>query len=126
MTKAEQILKAVSAELDVDAVALARSKSRGRKCSADARRLSYLLIRELTPMSLPEIGALFGRDHTTVLQMVRKTRRDIEFDRRLREVYERVRGRFSGPLQELEWINAEIHRLRARAEALVAAATVAA
>ncbi len=46
------------------------------------------LCSELTNLSLPKVGALFGgRDHTTVLYAVEKVKRLIQTDR---EIFERV------------------------------------
>lgn len=40
------------------------------------RQLAYLLCKEMTPFSLPQIGARFGgRDHTTILSGIRKIER---------------------------------------------------
>ena len=48
--------------------------SRGRAL-VTARQIAMYLCRELTDLSLPKIGALFGgRDHTTVMHADRKIR----------------------------------------------------
>jgi len=53
-----------------------------------ARQIAMYLCRELTDLSLPKIGVLFGgRDHTTVLHAVEKIRRIMTTDR---EVFDRV------------------------------------
>ncbi len=43
-----------------------KSKNKQRRI-ADARQVSMYLIREMTDLSLPRIGEIFNRDHTTVL-----------------------------------------------------------
>jgi chromosomal replication initiator protein len=53
-----------------------------------SRQVAMYLCRELTDLSLPKIGNLFGgRDHTTVMHAVEKIRRLMETDR---EVFDRV------------------------------------
>ena len=53
-----------------------------------ARQIAMYLCRELTNLSLPKVGALFGgRDHTTVLYAVEKVKRLIQTDR---DIFERV------------------------------------
>ena len=53
-----------------------------------ARQIAMYLCRELTDLSLPKVGALFGgRDHTTVLYAVEKVKRLIQTDR---DIFERV------------------------------------
>ncbi len=53
-----------------------------------SRQVAMYLCRELTDLSLPKIGALFGgRDHTTVLHAIEKIRRVMTTDR---EVFDRV------------------------------------
>ena len=56
------------------------SKKRVRSL-ARPRQVAMALAKELTPMSLPEIGEAFGgRDHTTVLHACRKVRELVEAD----------------------------------------------
>ncbi len=42
------------------------------KGTAEARQVAVYLIRKLTNLSLPDIGAEFSRDHTTILYAIRK------------------------------------------------------
>jgi len=60
-----------------------------------ARQLAIYLSRELTASSLPEIGRAFGRDHSTVLNSVRR------FERRL--------GEEPGLERELDQLRQAIH-----------------
>ncbi|MBL0121994.1 MAG: chromosomal replication initiator protein DnaA [Betaproteobacteria bacterium] len=56
------------------------SKKRVRSL-ARPRQVAMALAKELTPMSLPEIGEAFGgRDHTTVLHACRKVQQLVEAD----------------------------------------------
>ncbi len=55
------------------------------------RQLAMVLTRELTNMSLPEIGDRFGgRDHTTVLHACRKIKELREANNRIREDYQNL------------------------------------
>jgi chromosomal replication initiation ATPase DnaA len=111
--KVETIIAAVCARMEVEERQLFGSSR--RKSIAEARSLAYLLVRELTRLSFPEMGRLFKRDHTTILVGVKRAERKVQYDRWMRELYEYVRTEVSDPVSELEWINAEIHRLRERA-----------
>jgi chromosomal replication initiator protein len=44
------------------------------------RQVAMYLVRELTGLSLPRIGAAFARDHTTVLHACRKVEEELEGD----------------------------------------------
>ena len=44
------------------------------------RQVAMYLIREMTSLSLPEIGRFMGRNHTTVLYSIEKTQEQIEKD----------------------------------------------
>ena len=61
----ETIISKVSEYFSVDIVDL-RGKSKQKEL-AIARQVTMYLIRELTDLSLPEIGKFLGRDHSTVL-----------------------------------------------------------
>jgi len=64
------------------------SKRRNRQITRP-RQMAMALAKELTSMSLPEIGDAFGgRDHTTVLHAQRKVQELITTDARVREDYQ--------------------------------------
>jgi chromosomal replication initiator protein len=51
--------------------------------------MAMALAKELTPMSLPEIGDAFGgRDHTTVLHAQRKIKALLQADPKIKEDYQ--------------------------------------
>ena len=81
---AGRILSATAAAFDVS-IADLESKSRQQPL-ARGRQVAMYLCRELTDLSLPKIGVLFGgRDHTTVLHGVRTVTRLIQTDQALFE-----------------------------------------
>ena len=66
------------------------SKRRNRQITRP-RQIAMALSKELTSMSLPEIGDAFGgRDHTTVLHAQRKIKELIGSDARVREDYQNL------------------------------------
>ena len=55
------------------------------------RQIAMYLSRELTDLSLPEIGTFFGgKDHTTVLHSYNKIKEDLKQDETLKERVERI------------------------------------
>jgi chromosomal replication initiator protein len=66
----EQIIQCVS-DYFVISAGLIMSKNRD-KLTARARQLSMYLMRELTDLTLDDIGKLFGRDHSTVIHALKK------------------------------------------------------
>jgi len=66
------------------------SKRRNRQITRP-RQIAMALSKELTTMSLPEIGDAFGgRDHTTVLHAQRKVKELMGSDARVREDYQNL------------------------------------
>jgi chromosomal replication initiator protein len=64
------------------------SRKRNRQI-ARPRQMAMALAKELTPMSLPEIGDAFGgRDHTTVLHAQRKIKALLQTDPKIKEDYQ--------------------------------------
>jgi hypothetical protein len=50
---------------------------------AHPRQVAMYLARELTPLSLPSIGRIFDRDHSTIVHGIRATKSRISSDRSL-------------------------------------------
>ncbi len=66
------------------------SSVRRTRTLARPRQMAMSLAKELTQHSYPEIGAAFGKDHTTVLHACRKVVELKRDDERLREDYENL------------------------------------
>ncbi len=66
------------------------SSVRRTRTLARPRQVAMSLAKELTQHSYPEIGAAFGKDHTTVLHACRKVVELKRDDERLREDYENL------------------------------------
>ena len=63
-----------------------------------ARQVAILLTRESTGLSLPEIGRLYGgRDHSTVLNALRRAESVIADDPSLAERVDSLRGEIHSP-----------------------------
>jgi len=85
----EQILQCVSNEFGLSLYEL-KGKKRNRN-TVFARQVAMYLIRELTDLSLPEIGKVLGdKDHTTVLHAYNKIKTDLKSNLNLQERLERV------------------------------------
>lgn len=69
-----------------------QSKWRGVYNVADARHCTQTIIRELTPLSLTEIGKKTGgRSHSTVLQGIKSFKGKMEFDKILQSKYNAIK-----------------------------------
>lgn len=95
----EQIVSAVSEHFAVPVADLL-----GRRRSRDialARQVAMYLVRELTPLSLPQIGRAVGdRDHTTVLYGVEKIAALFEKDDTLRRQILEIKTKLYGNGQQ--------------------------
>jgi chromosomal replication initiator protein len=64
-----------------------------------ARQVAIFLTRELTELSLPQIGRLYGgRDHTTVLNSLRRVEASLDEDQELAEKVRDLRGAIHNPV----------------------------
>jgi len=70
------IISQVCKFYSVDEVVLRGTKK--SKGVSDARQMAMYLIRQMTNLSLPDIGREFNRDHTTVLHSIRKIETSIK------------------------------------------------
>ncbi len=89
----ESIRDAVAEHFNVDAEIL-KSRRRDRN-TATARHIAIFLTREMTSLSLPQIGGLYERDHTTVLNSIERIDEAIGID--------------AGITTSVEFLRAEIH-----------------
>ncbi len=66
-----------------------------------ARQVAIFLTRDLTDLSLPQIGRLYGgRDHTTVLNSLRRVEASLAEDSELAEKVRELRGAIHNPVTE--------------------------
>ncbi|HEU4461084.1 MAG TPA: chromosomal replication initiator protein DnaA [Solirubrobacterales bacterium] len=64
-----------------------------------ARQVAIFLTRDLTDLSLPQIGRLYGgRDHTTVLNSLRRVEASLDEDEMLAEKVRELRGAIHNPV----------------------------
>ena len=64
-----------------------------------ARQVAIFLTRDLTDLSLPQIGRLYGgRDHTTVLNSLRRVEASLNEDAELAEKIRELRGAIHNPV----------------------------
>jgi chromosomal replication initiator protein len=67
-----------------------------------ARQVAIFLTRELTDLSLPQIGRLYGgRDHSTVLNSLRRIEAGLAEDPKLSERVQELRGAIHNPTREV-------------------------
>ena len=66
-----------------------------------ARQVAIFLTRDLTDLSLPQIGRLYGgRDHSTVLNSLRRVEASLDEDAELAEKVRELRGAIHNPVAE--------------------------
>ncbi|HMT04370.1 MAG TPA: chromosomal replication initiator protein DnaA [Solirubrobacterales bacterium] len=94
----ETIRSTVSSHFGIDE-ALIQSPKRDRN-TATARHVAIYLTRENTPLSLPQIGQLYGgRDHTTVLNSIERVEDSIGTDPAITTAVEMIRARIHSPVE---------------------------
>ena len=71
-----------------------RSHNRSRTL-VQARQIAMYLVREMTDLSLPKTGEVFGKDHTTVLHAIQKVKTLVSEKRavyhQIQELTQRIR-----------------------------------
>ena len=94
----EHITVAYIIEVIATAFNLETDTIKGKKRIArinHARQLAMFLAREMTESSLPQIGDVFGRSHTTVLHGCNKIKEEIEMDTVLASRVQHLRNQIS-------------------------------
>jgi len=59
------------------------------------RQITIYLMRNLTSLSLKEIGNLFGKDHTTIIHSIEKIQ-DLKKDRKVKDIIDRITSELEG------------------------------
>ncbi len=97
-TAVEEIQERVADAFDVSRADLVSSRT---ATALRARQLAILLTRELTDLSLPQIGRLYGgRDHSTVLNSLRRAAAAIAADPDFAQRAAELRSAIHSPLPE--------------------------
>ena len=92
----ETIRSTVAAHYRTDADTL-QSRRRDRN-TATARHVAIYLTREITSLSLPQIGGLYGdRDHTTVLNSIERVEQSVGQDAEITNAVEILRAQIHSP-----------------------------
>lgn len=113
---ARDIIQNVS---DIFGVPVSDLKGRGRKQHISrARQVCYALIRELTDMSLPSIGRLMNRDHSTVIYAIDMMPEYLARDPDLSTLYNAARQACVVQVNPLEGQEFEVADLSRALEAL--------
>ena len=90
-TSVEEIQQRVAKEFGISRAELVGPTR--AKTPLRARQVAVLLTRELTDLSLPQIGRLYGdRDHTTILNSLRRVQNRLADDPKLSELVARLRS----------------------------------
>ncbi len=91
----ERVIKYTAEEYRVDANALV-GKRRTKRVN-EARQVAMFIARELTDLSLPQIGDVFGgRTHSTVLHSCNKVIDEMKFDTFLHDRVQKIQQRLLG------------------------------
>lgn len=92
-----EAVRATAAELSGLTVDDLCGRRRDRQ-ARDGRNIAIYLTREMTGLSLPQIGRLYGdRDHSTVLNSIRRIEGLLEQDPEITAAVERLRARIHTP-----------------------------
>ncbi|HEU4599230.1 MAG TPA: DnaA/Hda family protein, partial [Solirubrobacterales bacterium] len=96
-TSAEEIQQRVAERFGISRAELVGSSRAATPLRA--RQVAIFLTRELTELSLPQIGRLYGgRDHTTVLNSLRRVEAGLDEDSDLAEKVRELRGAIHNPV----------------------------
>ncbi|MEM1441327.1 MAG: helix-turn-helix domain-containing protein, partial [Verrucomicrobiota bacterium] len=87
----EEIKQVVAEHYDIE-VEVLTGKGRTKRV-AEARHVAMFLIREMTDLSLTDVGASFGRDHGTVIHAVKKIKAGLETSTSIKGTVELIRRR---------------------------------
>jgi len=98
-TSVEEIQQRVAEQFGISRAELVGSSRAATPLRA--RQVAIFLTRDMTDLSLPQIGRLYGgRDHTTVLNSLRRVEASLDEDPDLAEKVRELRGAIHNPVAE--------------------------
>lgn len=86
----QPIIQAVASYFDLTAAELLSPRREQPVCRA--RQVAMFLVKEMTPRSMPQIGRILGRHHTTVLSAVRRVEALRKIDAELQQDIDNLRS----------------------------------
>lgn len=104
----QTIIETVAAEWRIEAWGM-RVKDRSQRI-ATARQVAMYLARKLTPLSYPDLGDIFKRDHATVIHSVRRIEGRMQVEPQFAKSMERLIDKLGdfGALEMAERLLAEV------------------
>ncbi len=94
----ERILDLTASHFQTDAAALT-SRKRDQNTS-NARNIAIYLTREMTPLSLPQIGSIYGdRDHSTIMSSIKRVESRLSVDPELTTAVDTLRAVVHSPVE---------------------------
>jgi len=101
------VLKAVSRATDLEDILLSTRKRE----YADARSIAYILFREVYNMTYHRIGAVFGKDHATVMHGYKSGKVLVEYDKNFNKQYYEAMALIGGRGERMSQILSQIKTL---------------
>ena len=101
------VLKAASKATDLEDILLPTRKRE----YADARRIAYILLREVYNMSYHSIEAVFGKDHATVMHGYKSGKVLVEYDKNFNNQYYEAMTLIGGRGERMSQILSQIKSL---------------
>ena len=101
------VLKAVSRATDLEDILLSTRKRE----YADARSIAYIIFREIYLMTYHRIGAIFGKDHATVMHGYKSGKVLVEYDKNFNKQYYEAMALIGGRGERMSQIVSQMKSL---------------
>lgn len=101
------VLKAVSRATDLEDILLPTRKRE----YADARSIAYIIFREIYLMTYHRIGAIFGKDHATVMHGYKSGKVLVEYDKNFNKQYYEAMALIGGRGERMSQIVSQMKSL---------------
>ena len=101
------VLKSVCKATNLDDIVLTTRK----RDYADARSIAYIIFREIYGMTYHRIGAIFGKDHATVMHGYKSGKTLMDYDKGFKAKYLEAMALIGGRGERMQQIVSEIKSL---------------